>query len=116
MQDQHHPQYQPLGKILIDKIFRIPEYQRHYSWQKKQREELFEDIKKLQLVKGKYENRTHFMATVVCLKTRKKIPFGSNNFYVYDVVDGQQRITTLGVYPILEKSNKSEERSHHKSK
>jgi len=80
---------------LSDKLFRIPEYQRHYSWQTKQRNELFEDIKKLQAAREKYDERTHFMATIVCLKTKDKEKVGSNTFYVYDIVDGQQRLTTL---------------------
>jgi hypothetical protein len=89
------PEFKPLIVILSDKLFRIPEYQRHYSWQKKQRYELFEDIRKLQAAREKYDERTHFMATIVCLKTKEKEPVGSNTFYIYDVVDGQQRLTTL---------------------
>lgn len=89
------PEFKPLIVILSDKLFRIPEYQRHYSWQKKQRDELFEDIRKLQAAREKYDERTHFMATIVCLKTKEKEPVGSNTFYIYDVVDGQQRLTTL---------------------
>ena len=89
------PEFKPLIVILSDKLFRIPEYQRHYSWQTKQRNELFEDIKKLQAAREKYDERTHFMATIVCLKTKDKEKVGSNTFYVYDIVDGQQRLTTL---------------------
>jgi hypothetical protein len=89
------PEFKPLIEILSAKLFRIPEYQRHYSWQTKQRNELFEDIKKLQTAREKYDERTHFMATIVCLKTKDKEQVGSNTFYVYDVVDGQQRLTTL---------------------
>jgi len=89
------PEFKPLIVILSDKLFRIPEYQRHYSWQTKQRNELFEDIKKLQTARERYDERTHFMATIVCLKTKDKQQVGSNTFYVYDVVDGQQRLTTL---------------------
>jgi hypothetical protein len=89
------PEFKPLIVILSDKLFRIPEYQRHYSWQTKQRNELFEDIKKLQAAREKYDERTHFMATIVCLKTQDKEKVGSNTFYVYDIVDGQQRLTTL---------------------
>ena len=91
------PEFKPLIVILSDKLFRIPEYQRHYSWQTKQRNELFEDIKKLQAAREKYDERTHFMATIVCLKTKDKEQVGSNTFYVYDVVDGQQRLTTLAI-------------------
>lgn len=89
------PEFKPLIVILSDKLFRIPEYQRHYSWQARQRHELFDDIKKLQAAREKYDERTHFMATLVCLKTKDKEQVGSNTFYIYDVVDGQQRITTL---------------------
>ncbi len=89
------PEFKPLIVILSDKLFRIPEYQRHYSWQSRQRHELFEDIKKLELARNKYDERTHFMATIVCLKTKDKEQVGSNTFYIYDVVDGQQRLTTL---------------------
>lgn len=90
-----HPEFKPLIEIINNKLFRIPEYQRHYSWQKKQRDELFRDIKKIKSVEGRSEEKTHFMATIVCLKTKDKEPVGSDTFYVYDVVDGQQRITTL---------------------
>jgi hypothetical protein len=90
-----NPEYNPLSVVLRDKLFRIPEYQRHYSWQARQRHELFEDIKKLETAKEKYDERTHFMATIVLLKTKNKEKVGSNTFYIYDVVDGQQRLTTL---------------------
>lgn len=89
------PEFKPLIEILTNKLFSIPEYQRHYSWQTKQRNELFEDIKKLQQAREKYDERIHFMATVVCLKTKNREQVGSNNFYIYDVVDGQQRLTSL---------------------
>jgi len=89
------PEFKPLIDILSGKLFRIPEYQRHYSWQKKQRDELFEDIKKLEIARETYDERIHFMATIVCLKTKESKPVGSNTFYIYDVVDGQQRLTTL---------------------
>jgi Protein of unknown function DUF262/Protein of unknown function (DUF1524) len=89
------PEFKPLIEILSNKLFRIPEYQRHYSWQSRQRNELFDDIKKLEVARDKYDERTHFMATIVCLKTKDKEQIGSNTFYIYDVVDGQQRLTTL---------------------
>ena len=36
-----------LDKLLQGRLFRIPDYQRAYSWETKQREDLFGDIKKL---------------------------------------------------------------------
>lgn len=89
------PEFKPLVDILSGKLFSIPEYQRHYSWTRKQRIDLFNDILKLLKARGVYEDRVHFMATIVCLKTHEKQQVGSNSFFIYEVVDGQQRLTTL---------------------
>ena len=59
------PSYLTLQKLLEHRMFRIPEYQRAYSWEDKQRDDLFSDIEKL----AAQPDRVHFMATVVCLKT-----------------------------------------------
>ncbi len=85
------PLYLNLSKIISEKLFRIPEYQRHYSWRKEQREDLFNDILSI----SEYEDRSHFMATFVCLDTKKKVNIGSESYSLMDVVDGQQRMTTL---------------------
>jgi hypothetical protein len=52
----------------------IPKYQRFYSWQKKQREDLFGDIRELA---RKGEDRHHFMATIVCFRTHDLKSVGS---------------------------------------
>lgn len=84
------PDYLSLNGLLSDRLFRIPEYQRPYSWEKKQRDDLFEDIRKA------FDKETnHFMATIVCLKTNDKEQIGADEFFIYDIVDGQQRLTTL---------------------
>lgn len=90
-----HPEYKSLIDVLDRKLFNIPEYQRHYSWQGKQRSDLFDDIRALQEKQERFDERSHFMATVVCLKTGTKKQLGSNTFDDYDIVDGQQRLTTL---------------------
>jgi Protein of unknown function DUF262 len=41
------PRYGVLQTLFADRVFRIPHYQRFYSWQKRQREDLFADIRKL---------------------------------------------------------------------
>lgn len=89
------PECKPLIEILNNKLFRIPEYQRHYSWQKDQRKDLFDDISKLKQQVDNNPDRYHFMATLVCLKTKEQEELGSTQLSVYDIVDGQQRITTL---------------------
>lgn len=85
------PQYLSLSKLLDGRLFRIPEYQRAYSWMKHQRQDLFDDLLKTYSA-GKEE--VHFMAAVVCLR-REKQELGTDEYQVLEIVDGQQRITTL---------------------
>ena len=85
------PQHVTLTQLFQGRLFRIPEYQRSYSWQPKQRQDLFSDIRNI------YErgpDRSHFMATVVGLR-REEQNIGTTAHRFIDVVDGQQRITTL---------------------
>ena len=86
------PKYKNLNALFSDRVFRIPKYQRYYSWGAKQRIDLFSDIKQL---KDKGGDRDHFMATVVCFQTNEVKEIGSREYRLYDVVDGQQRLTTL---------------------
>ena len=82
-----------LDELLQGRLFRIPDYQRTYSWETKQRKDLFSDIQKLSELQG--NDRQHFMSTVVCLKTPEREEIGADEFDVLYIVDGQQRLTTL---------------------
>jgi len=86
------PQYLKLNELLQNRIFTVPEYQRPYSWESAQRQDLFEDIQKLM---DKRDQSHHFMATVVAMNPGKLIPISINEFNQIDLVDGQQRITSL---------------------
>ena len=66
-----------------NRIFRIPTYQRGYSWGKSQRNDLLKDIENVLL--GDY---MHFTGTIVATPSLK-----DNNHL--DIVDGQQRLTSL---------------------
>ena len=83
------PQLVTLNQLLNGRLFRIPEYQRSYSWDTKQRVELFSDIDKARSADGQ-----HFMATIVGLR-RETRNILTNEFSVIEIVDGQQRLTTL---------------------
>src|SRR5215218_5778100 len=85
------PQYLALTKLFDGRLFRIPEYQRASSWTWHQREDLFGDIQKTY---SKGADAGHFMAAVVCLRRGKQV-LGTDEFHVMEVVDGQQRLTTL---------------------
>lgn len=65
-----------------DSYYQIPDYQRPYSWETKQVEELWDDIYSA-MEKGE---QTYFLGATILTET------GEGH---YDVVDGQQRITTL---------------------
>lgn len=66
--------------------FFIPAYQRRYAWQWKQAKELFDDINNLNV------SDSHLLGNIVCLTSDHTA--GINQL---EVVDGQQRITTLSL-------------------
>jgi hypothetical protein len=85
------PQHISLGTLLHGRLFRIPQYQRAYSWQRKQRQDLFADIHRTW---DKGNDTRHFMATIVGLR-RERRTILTDDHQVIEIVDGQQRITTL---------------------
>ena len=87
------PDYFTLNKLLANRLFRIPHYQRAYSWQCEHRDAMFTDILKL---KNTPSDSFHFMATVVGLKRKEEEKEIATELYDFiEIVDGQQRITTL---------------------
>ena len=86
----HQPKLLTLAQLLEKRLFRIPRYQRAYSWQSSQRRDMFKDIENLMFELSD----SHFMATVVGLY-QCKVPIGSADYEKIEIVDGQQRLTTL---------------------
>lgn len=76
-----------LQDLFENSVFRIPDYQRGYSWENNHRKDLLEDLETIQ-------GKGHYTGTIV-LKESEKINWYSKTFKKYDVVDGQQRITTI---------------------
>jgi uncharacterized protein with ParB-like and HNH nuclease domain len=88
------PKLYTLNEVLHDRLFRVPPYQRGYSWTATERGALFRDLRDLQQLK----RDEHFMATLVLRDTGKhEMIGGADRLRIYDVVDGQQRLTTLVV-------------------
>ena len=85
------PDFVDLASLFERRLFRIPEYQRAYSWRSRERQELYDDIEKTQRYA---DGRPHFMATIVGLR-RDSVEIAATRHNVIEVVDGQQRITTL---------------------
>lgn len=74
--------------------YRVPPYQREYSWQKAQWEDLFQDLVE--------DGDSHFLGTIITLnQTTDAVASG-----ILELVDGQQRATTLtlllaAIYSVL---------------
>ena len=85
------PHHLTLADLFHKRLFRIPQYQRAYSWEEKHRNALFDDIHQSY---NQDSGQSHFMATIVGLR-REERQIGTDNYWIIDIVDGQQRITTL---------------------
>ena len=77
--------------IKTDIHMNIPIYQREYSWQKEQWKELWEDIVEI----GLDDTRNSYFVGSIVYKEDKSSVIGSNSLHRLDIIDGQQRITTL---------------------
>lgn len=73
--------------IKKDRIFQVPLYQRNYSWDSNQLEDFWEDLFYLN------PSKKHYFGTVL-LKNAGEEKKRLNTFEIYDIIDGQQRITT----------------------
>ncbi len=98
-----------LKQLFEGKIFRIPDYQRGYSWQDDQLDDLWDDLKETQGMR-----KNHFLGVITCnsmtdsdmspfqnqhdfveITEDNKILLGNEKYTPYFIVDGQQRVTTL---------------------
>jgi uncharacterized protein with ParB-like and HNH nuclease domain len=71
------------GIIKGDNKFKVPLYQRDYSWNKTHWNDLWLDIDA-----NRQNDSKHYMGSVVLVSRHKK---------QYDIIDGQQRLTTLTI-------------------
>ncbi|MYD63066.1 MAG: DUF262 domain-containing protein [Gemmatimonadetes bacterium] len=70
------------------KIFNIPKYQRAYAWEKEHLEDFVDDIE------NQKSDKDYFFGTIL-FQEKKEM---SDDFENIDIVDGQQRITTLIIF------------------
>lgn len=91
----------PLDSLFKEKIFRIPDYQRGYAWQKNQLKDFWEDLVNLG------NNRSHYTGVLTLKELSKEETNKIENEYwliddhsykMYHIVDGQQRLTTFVVF------------------
>ncbi len=73
--------------------YELPEYQRDYCWKDEQVNQLWEDLNRAFKNKDNYSN--YFLGSIILVK---------KNDNLFEIVDGQQRITTLMIlFCLLEK-------------
>lgn len=81
-----HPEAKTIMKIFCDadSYYRIPDYQRPYSWNDAQIEQLWEDVYSAM----ESDDESYFLGPMILIRTKDGY---------FDVVDGQQRLTTLTI-------------------
>jgi uncharacterized protein with ParB-like and HNH nuclease domain len=82
-----------LFEVFSQRVFRIPDYQRGYSWEDKELSELWDDLDEIFNIDGKLKQ--HYTGTLFLKGTD---PLPEENWLTskfYDIVDGQQRLTTI---------------------
>lgn len=90
-----------LQKIFNEAIFRIPDYQRGYSWSNQQLEEFWSDLISLLPLQEHYTGMISLkkINSVDILKNSQKWNeekwLVEAGYTVFEIVDGQQRMTTL---------------------
>lgn len=82
----------PLDDLFRKRLFRVPDYQRGYSWEEQQVEEFLEDLELLG------PQRYHYTGTVVLHESEsetRSMDEDGNSYVLVEIVDGQQRLTTI---------------------
>ncbi|QBO59173.1 DUF262 domain-containing protein [Chryseobacterium salivictor] len=83
--------FDSIEKLLNYGIFTIPEYQRGYSWTKDQLDDLLNDLSDVEFIKE------HYAGTITLIKSGQE-KIGITDLTKYDIVDGQQRLTTFHLF------------------
>lgn len=84
-----------LETLFTNRAFRVPPYQRHYAWEERQLREFLEDLSNVSAGKSYFLGSLLFMRpSTNALQTDAGQERESGAYKVFDVVDGQQRLTT----------------------
>lgn len=102
-----------LDSLFHQRMFRIPDYQRGYSWETRQVDEFLDDLEILG------PDNYHYTGTVVLhvlASETARMDRDGNQYNPVAIVDGQQRLTTIillldGVCRLLDKSNNRRNRA-----
>jgi hypothetical protein len=84
-----------ITELFAGKVFQVPDYQRTFSWERDNWEDFWNDIRE-----GLSTQTPHYWGTITLRNTHKQLydEASANNFTRYEVVDGQQRLTTICLF------------------
>ncbi|HAO6316769.1 TPA: DUF262 domain-containing protein, partial [Listeria monocytogenes] len=78
--------FRSLGSYIMENIYKIPNYQREYSWEETELEDLWMDLS--QIING--ETESHFFGQIVIHVDKKE--------KAKLIIDGQQRTSTAVIF------------------
>ena len=91
MNNNENPRALTLRDLLKEEQYVIPLYQRNFAWEEREIELLLRDIEE-------NNNERYYIGTLIVSKEEK------NGKIVYEVIDGQQRLTAVNIiYSVLSK-------------
>lgn len=91
----------PLERLFKEKIFRVPDYQRGYAWQREQLRAFWEDLANLKGERSHYTGvltLTEVHSSSVEKNSKEYWLVDDHSYRLYHVVDGQQRLTTFVIF------------------
>ncbi|MFP6119896.1 DUF262 domain-containing protein [Helicobacter pylori] len=96
-----------LKDVFLESGYSIPNYQRDYAWKDKNFRDLWEDLE--EAIEYNKKGQGHFMGTMVVAKNE-------DNKKLYDIIDGQQRTTTIFMllHVLANKQNEEDKRETRK--
>ncbi|MFP6183249.1 DUF262 domain-containing protein [Helicobacter pylori] len=96
-----------IKEIFQEEGYSIPNYQRDYAWKDKNFRDLWEDLE--EAIEYNKKGQGHFIGTMVVAKNE-------DNKKLYDIIDGQQRTTTIFMllHVLASKQNEEDKRETRK--
>ena len=84
-----------INHIFTDKIFYIPDFQCGFAWEKQQYQNLLDDLELLRPETGRHYTGTLVVGSLDGYKSKPFIDTNMQEYKSFDIIDGQQRLTTI---------------------
>src|SRR5580765_6108459 len=91
----------PLDSLFKEKLFRVPDYQRGYAWQREQLKAFWEDLVNLSGARSHYTGvltLRQIPRSEISESAKEYWLVEDHSYHLFHVVDGQQRLTTFVIF------------------